>query len=104
MAKKKHSALGKRLIASAKEMVAHARGELELEEYEVRVPPQVDVIAIRKRLALSQAEFASRFGFSTRAAQDWEQGRRKPESAARAYLLVIAREPKAVDRALRGAA
>ena len=31
MAKKKHSAFGKRLIASAKEMVAHARGELELE-------------------------------------------------------------------------
>ena len=33
---KKRSALGKRLIASAKEMVAHAKGELELEE--VRVP------------------------------------------------------------------
>ncbi len=34
MAKKKHSALGKRLIASAKEMVAHAKGALELDEYE----------------------------------------------------------------------
>ena len=32
MAKKKHSVLGKRLIAAAKEMVAHARGELKLEE------------------------------------------------------------------------
>ena len=104
MAKKKHSALGKRLIASAKEMVAHTRGELQLEEYAVRVPPQVDVIAIRKRMGLSQTEFARRFGFSPRAVQDWEQGRRKPETAARAYLLVIAREPKAVDRALRGAA
>jgi putative transcriptional regulator len=88
MAKKKHSALGKRLIASAKGMAPHARGELRLEEYEVRVPPQVDVLAIRKRLGLSQAEFARRFGFSPRAVQDWEQGRRKPESAARAYLLV----------------
>lgn len=104
MAKKKHSALGKRLIASAKEMVAHAKGELELDEYEIKIPPQVDVIAIRKRLGLSQAEFSRRFGFSPRAVQDWEQGRRKPESAARAYLLVIAREPRAVDRALRGAA
>ena len=104
VAKKKHSALGKRLIASAKEMVAHAKGELKLDIYEVKIPPQVDVIAIRKRLGLSQAGFARRFGFSPRAVQDWEQGRRKPESAARAYLLVIAREPKAVDRALRGAA
>jgi len=104
MVKKKHSALGKRLIASAQEMAAHAKGQLKLEEYEVKVPPQVDVIAIRKSLELSQAEFARRFGFSPRAVQDWEQGRRTPESAARAYLLVIACDPKAVDRALRGAA
>src|SRR3984893_15875880 len=104
MANRKHSALGKRLIASAKEMVAHAKGELELDTYEVKVPPQVDVTAIRKRFGLSQAEFARRFGFSPRSVQDWEQHRRIPESAARAYLLVIAREPKAVDRALRGAA
>lgn len=102
--KRHHSALGKQLIASAKEMVAHAKGELKLEEYEVRLPPHVDVLAIRQRMKLSQAEFARRFGFSPRAVQDWEQGRRKPETAARAYLLVIAREPKAVDRALRGAA
>ena len=100
----RHSALGRRLIASAKEMVAHAKGEVKLTEYEVRLPPQVDVLAIRRRLKLSQAEFARRFGFSPRAVQDWEQGRRKPETAARAYLLVIASDPKAVDRALRGAA
>ena len=104
VAKKKHSALGKRLIASANEMVAHAKGELKLDIYAVKIPPQVDVTTVRRRLGLSQAGFARRFGFSPRAVQDWEQGRRKPESAARAYLLVIAREPKAVDRALRGAA
>ena len=104
MARRKHSALGRRLIASAREMVAHAKGKLTLEVEEVRVPPQVDVMAIRKKLRLSQAGFARRFGFSPRSVQDWEQGRRKPESAARAYLLVIARDPKAVDRALRGAA
>ena len=67
MAKKKRSALGKRLIASAKEMAAHARGELQLDEYEVKVPPQVDVIAIRRKPGLSRAEFAKRFGFSPRA-------------------------------------
>jgi len=104
MAKKKRSTLGKRLIASAKEMVAHVKGEIDLDTYEVKVPPEVDVMAIRKRFGLSQAEFARRFGFSPRAVQDWEQRRRRPESAARAYLLVIDREPKAVDRALRGAA
>jgi putative transcriptional regulator len=75
MTKKKHSALGKRLIASAKEMVAHAKGEIELDTYDVKVSPQVDVTAIRKRFGLSQAEFARRFGFSPRAVQDWEQHR-----------------------------
>src|SRR5258708_3491577 len=96
MAKKKHSALGKRLIASAKEMAAHAKGRLDLDVYQIEVPPQVDVIAIRKRMGLSQSEFSRRFGFSPRSVQDWEQGGRTPESAARAYLLVVAREPKAV--------
>jgi hypothetical protein len=37
MAKRRHSALGKRLIASAKEMVAHGKGELKLEVYEVKI-------------------------------------------------------------------
>ena len=54
MAKKKHSALGKRLIASAKEMAAHAKGRLDLDVYEVQAPPQVDAITIRKRLGLSK--------------------------------------------------
>src|SRR5689334_847162 len=35
MSKRKHSALGKRLIAAAKEMMAHARGEVRLEEVRV---------------------------------------------------------------------
>lgn len=47
MAKKKHSALGKRLIASAKEMAAHTKGRLDLDVYRIDVSPQVDVIAIR---------------------------------------------------------
>ena len=56
--------------------------------------------AIRKQLGLSQAEFAARFGFKLDAVQNWEQGRRRPEGAARAFLRVIEREPEAVQRAL----
>jgi len=58
---------------------------------------------LRRALGITQEEFSARYHIPIRTLQDWEQGRRKPESAARAYLLVIAREPKAVDRALRGA-
>jgi len=44
-------------------MAAHAKGQRDLDVYEVAVPPQVDVIAIRKRLGLSQGAFARRWGF-----------------------------------------
>jgi putative transcriptional regulator len=64
------------------------------------VPEEIDVAAIRKRLGLSQAEFAGRFGFKLDALHNWEQGRRRPDGAARAFLRVIEREPEAVRRAL----
>ena len=57
--------------------------------------------ALRKRLGLSQAEFARRFMLNLRTLQDWEQGRREPEDSARAYLRVIERDPEAVKAALR---
>jgi putative transcriptional regulator len=59
------------------------------------------VKAIRSRLGLTQLEFATRFGFSVNTVRHWEQGRRVPEGPTRAYLVVIDREPKAVEKALR---
>ena len=78
------------------------RGEISLPVRYVEVPDQVDVKAIRAKSGLSQSEFARRYGFSPRSLQEWEQGRRRPESAVRAYLLVIDRNPRAVQGALRG--
>jgi len=49
---------------------------------------------------LIRAEFARRFALDPRALQDWEQGRRRPDRAARAYLTVISRHPEAVVEAL----
>jgi putative transcriptional regulator len=56
--------------------------------------------ALRRRLGLSQSEFARQFMLNLRTLQDWEQGRRKPEDIARAYLRVIERNPDAVKAAL----
>jgi len=69
--------------------------------YRVHIPTEIDVRAIRVRLGLTQQEFAVRFGFSVNTLRHWEQGRRVPEAPTRAYLLVIDREPKAVEKALR---
>jgi putative transcriptional regulator len=70
------------------------------DDLKVHVPVEVDVKAIRQKLGMSQAEFARSFGFTLDAVQNWEQGRRRPEGAARAFLKVIEREPDAVRRAL----
>ncbi len=59
--------------------------------------------AIRAKLATTQEEFAGRFGFSINTLRHWEQGRRVPEGPTRADLLVIDRDPKAVQKALGGA-
>jgi putative transcriptional regulator len=93
----KNSSFGADLIEGMKLVLAHQRGEIELEQV---WPKPVDVKAIRKRVKMSQAEFARAYGISKRALQEWEQGGRQPDSAARAYLTVIANEPAVVRRAL----
>ncbi|MBV9052449.1 MAG: transcriptional regulator [Hyphomicrobiales bacterium] len=61
--------------------------------------PQVRVI--RRALGLSQETFSARFRIPLGTLRDWEQARKDPDAAARAYLVVIARNPKAVIEALQ---
>lgn len=97
------SKLGQRLLRSAREARAFARGETT-EGFVVHVPQQVDVKAIRAKLALTQQEFAHRFGFGYDAVRDWEMGRRQPDRAARVLLTVIDYSPEVVEKALKKAA
>lgn len=71
--------------------------------YKVTVPSEVDVKGIRQRLKMTQARFSDTFGFSLDAVKHWEGGRRTPETSARAFLTVIARNPGAVISALHPA-
>ena len=90
----------KKIAAGLTDAIAIARGEADPSSYVVHVPPEIDVAAIRKRRRMTQVEFASKYGLNVARLRDWEQRRSKPDSAARAYLLVIEREPEAVERAL----
>jgi putative transcriptional regulator len=91
-------ALASRIEAGLQEALAHAKGEATA--VRVHVPDDIDVRSIREAEGLSQEAFASRYGFAASALRDWEQGRRVPDRAARLFLKVIAKEPKAVRRAL----
>ena len=93
----KKTSIGVDLIEGMKLVLGHRRGTVELEQV---WPKPIDVKAIRKRVRMSQAEFSRAYGISKRALQEWEQGGRQPDSAARAYLTVIAKEPTVVRRAL----
>ena len=84
-----------------KDAIAYARGDNSRgHETVVCDPEHVDVTALRRRLGLTQARFAARYGFKLATVRDWEQGRRRPGGPARVLLSVIDREPEAVERAL----
>jgi len=65
-----------------------------------RVKPLPRVFSLRRAMRLTQEEFAAKFRIPLGTLRDWEQGRKEPDAAARAYLKVIARNPKAVAEAL----
>lgn len=59
--------------------------------------------ALRKRLGLTQQAFADCYRIPLGTLRDWEQGRARPDQAARAYLTVIGHNPQAVEEALGAA-
>jgi putative transcriptional regulator len=70
-------------------------------EAEWRAAPRVPQVSIiRRALKLSQEDFAAAFHIPVGTLRDWEQRRKEPDAAARAYLRVIAREPETVRKAL----
>ena len=95
--------VGQEIIASLKEAIAWAGGEnVPVRTTAVQVP-MTDVRAVRRRLGLSQSEFAAKFGFQPATLKNWEQGRTRPDGPARVLLTVIARHPEAIEDALRKA-
>jgi putative transcriptional regulator len=91
---------GSRIIESMKEAVAISRKELSVETYRIHIPERVDVKSIRQKMGISQSSFATRFGLSLYTLRNWEQGKRQPDPAARAYLKVIEKVPDVVSRVL----
>jgi hypothetical protein len=49
---------------------------------------------------VTQEEFAARYRIPLGTLRDWEQGRAEPDQPTRAYLTVIAHDPKGVHKAI----
>lgn len=88
------------IMAGLTEVEAIQAGTADPATYRVHTPAQIDVKAIRQAQGLSQKGFAERYGLPKATIEEWEQGRRQPDTGSRVLLTVIAREPDAVRRAL----
>lgn len=51
------------------------------------------IVRAREKSGLSQAKFAALLGVSVRTLQDWEQGRREPNAAAKTLIKVAELHP-----------
>lgn len=52
------------------------------------------IVRAREKVGLSQAKFAAILGVSVRTLQDWEQGRREPNAAAKTLIKVAELHPE----------
>ena len=100
---KKGPTVGARIVEGLEQAIAWTRGEND----DVRVTmvhvPEVDVRKVRTKMGLSQAQFATKFGFPPATLRNWEQGRSHPDAPTRVLLAVIAKHPGAVEDVLRKA-
>lgn len=90
------------IISGLKDILADIRGQRRFSG-RTHIVDVAGIKSLRKKLNVSQLEFARRYGFNRRTLQEWEQGRAAPDQSHRAYLRVIAHNPKAVARALAAA-
>ncbi|HET6306962.1 MAG TPA: helix-turn-helix domain-containing protein [Rhodopila sp.] len=102
-------------IAATGGRVAHARLDATTEadirrqmieddedpDAEPRFHSPVRAQAVRRKLGLTQSEFAELLGIPVATLRNWEQNRFVMEPAAQTLLKLIDREPEAALRALR---
>ena len=80
-------------LTDAGSYLAGVRDGFEAHTIEI---PEPDVVAIRSKTGLSQPAFAKSIGVALGTLKNWEQGRRRPEGAARVLLALIDKRPSIV--------
>jgi len=75
---KSRTEFGMALEQSAKEILAHVKGDVRLPTRRIVLPDEVDVKRIRTKAGMSQAEFARAFCINPRTLQEWSKDGENP--------------------------
>ena len=99
--RQKVPSVGERIIEALGEAIAWSKGDdVPVRLTQVQVP-EVDVGKVRRKMGLSQSQFALKFGFPPATLRNWEQGRVRPDTPTRVLLAVIAKHPESVEDVLK---
>ena len=90
-------------IEGLEQAIAWTHGENDRVRVTVAHVPDVDIRKVRRKMGLSQVQFAAKFGLPPATLGNWEQGRARSDAPTRVLLAVIAKHPEAVEDVLRQA-
>ncbi|HBN22277.1 MAG TPA: transcriptional regulator [Holosporales bacterium] len=62
--------------------------------------PDTDLKALRKKLGLTQREFAEKYYMEIETLKSWEQGKRSPTDAVKLLLFLIENMPLDIEKTL----
>jgi putative transcriptional regulator len=82
------------IVAGLGDAIAFAKGDAS----RARIVAGPDVKAIRKKINLTQSEFARTYRIPVGTVRDWEQRRRSPDTGSATLLKMIQVDPKGVER------
>ena len=63
--------------------------------------PETDLKALRKKLGLTQREFAGKYHIEIETLKSWEQGKRSPTDAVKLLLFLIEKMPSDIEKTLK---
>jgi len=86
----KEKTLGHELVEAVKEALAS-------KEQGKMVRPKVNVVMIRRKLGMTQSQFAKQYHIRLQTLRNWEQEKRFPDTTVLAYLICIAKRPKLIS-------
>ncbi|MHC5352501.1 helix-turn-helix domain-containing protein [Pseudomonas sp. A46] len=91
------------MMQGVSEMAAHREGKITLRQYEVEEKPAPkvsakEIVALRKKLRMSQAVFARRIRTSTSTLRNWEQEKSTPNTQAVLLIKLVEQYPDMISR------